>query len=77
MSLVSKDEPLTTSMVHIGYVILKEFESSGEDRLSLTAVTSALKKKKITQYRPIMFALVFLHVAGVVDFKAPYVYRLS
>ncbi|MGZ0172196.1 MAG: hypothetical protein ACKVHE_21855 [Planctomycetales bacterium] len=77
MSLVSKDEPLTTSMIHIGYIVLKEFEASSENRLSLTAITSLLKKKKITQYRPIMFALIFLHVAGVIEFRAPYIYRID
>lgn len=76
MSLVSKDESLTTSMAHIGYLILKEFENLDEDRLSLTAITSRLKQKKITHYRPIMFALIFLHVAGAIDFKAPYIYKL-
>jgi hypothetical protein len=76
MSLVSKDESLTTSMVHVGYLILKEFENTDEDRLSLTAITSRLKQKKITQYRPIIFALIFLHVAGVIDFKAPFIYKL-
>jgi hypothetical protein len=76
MSLVSKDESLTTSMAHIGYLILKEFENAEEDRLSLTAITSGLRQKKIIQYRPIIFALLFLHVAGAIDFKAPYVYKL-
>lgn len=63
-------------MAHVGYVILKEFENADEDRLSLTAITSRLKKKEITQYRPIIFALIFLHVAGAIDFRAPYVYKL-
>ncbi len=76
MSLVSKDEPLTTSVAHIGYLVLKEFEVTKEDRLSLAAITSCLRKKKISQYRPIMFALVFLYAAGTIEFKAPYVYKL-
>lgn len=76
MSLVSKDEPLTTSMVHIGYLILKELESTGEARVSLTTITAHLKKKKITQYRPIMFALIFLHSVGAIEFKAPYIYKM-
>lgn len=76
MSLVSKDEPLTTSVAHIGYLVLKEFEKTNEDRLSLTSITACLKKKDISQYRPIMFALMFLYVAGAIDFKAPYVYKL-
>ncbi len=76
MSLVSKDEPLATSVAHIGYLVLKEFEVTKEDRLSLTAITSCLKKKNICQYRPIMFALVFLYSVGTIEFKAPYIYKL-
>lgn len=76
MSLVSKDEPLSTSMAHIGYIVLREFEATGEERLSLTAITSRLRKKKITGYRPIMFALIFLHLAGIIEFRAPYIYRV-
>ena len=76
MSLVSKDEPLATSMVHIGYLILKELETTEESRVSLTTITSKLKKKKITQYRPIMFALIFLHTVGAIEFKAPYIYKI-
>lgn len=76
MSLVSKDEPLVTSVAHIGYLVLKEFEVVKKDRLSLTSVTARLKKKNIFQYRPIMFALMFLYVAGAIDFKAPYIYKL-
>ncbi len=75
MSLVSKDESLKSSMAHIGYLVLKEFEKTGEDKLSLTAITSLLKKKDIRRYRPVMFALIFLHVAGTIEFKAPYVYK--
>lgn len=76
MSLVSKDESLKSSMAHVGYLVLKEFEKTGEDKLSLTAITSLLKKKNINKYRPIMFALIFLHAAGAIEFKAPYIYKI-
>lgn len=76
MSLVSKDESLKNSMAHVGYLVLKEFERTGEEKLSLTAITSLLKKKKVIKYRPIMFALIFLHSAGAIEFKAPYVYKM-
>ncbi|CAD75554.1 MAG TPA: hypothetical protein DDX19_23980 [Rhodopirellula baltica] len=76
MSLVSKDELLTTSMPHIGYVILKQFEATGGSQLSLTEITSNLKRKHITGYRPIMFALIFLHLAGIIEFRAPFVYKV-
>ena len=76
MSLISKDESLKTSMAHIGYLILKDLEATGENRVSLTALMAELKKKKITQYRPIMFALIFLHSVGAIEFSAPYVYKI-
>lgn len=63
-------------MVNIGYIILKEFERVDEDRLSLVAITSLLKKRKIVQYRPVMFALMFLYSTGAIDFKAPYFYKI-
>jgi len=63
-------------MAHVGYLVLKEFEKTGEDKLSLTAITSLLKKKNINKYRPIMFALIFLHAAGAIEFKAPYIYKI-
>ena len=76
MSLVSKDEMLTTSMVYIGYLILKDLDSATERRVSLTTIMSHLKKQKITQYRPIMFALIFLHSIGAIEFSAPYIYKV-
>jgi hypothetical protein len=76
MSLVSKDEMLSTSMVYIGYLVLKELDSATDRRVSLTFIMSHLKKKKINQYRPIMFALIFLHVIGAIEFSAPYIYKV-
>jgi hypothetical protein len=61
----------------LGYLVLKELEQSREQRVSLTGITSALKKKKVTQYRPIMFGLIFLHTIGAIDFQAPYIYRMK
>jgi hypothetical protein len=76
-SLVSKDEPLKTSMVHVGYLILKRLEKSKGARLSLTEVAAHLAKYGINQSRPMIFALIFLHSAGVIDFAAPYIYKID
>lgn len=77
MPLISKDESIKASMVHIGYIVLKHIGQAGAERVSLTEITSALKKKGITEYRPIMFALYFLHMSGAIDFEAPYIYPLK
>ncbi|MEZ5325939.1 MAG: hypothetical protein R3F19_12865 [Verrucomicrobiales bacterium] len=76
-TLVSKDEPLRTSLVHIGYLIIKELEKAQDQRLSLGELSLKLRKKQVVEYRPIMFALLFLHVTDVIDFHAPYVRLLS
>lgn len=77
MPLISKDEPVRSSVVHIGYIVLKHIDRVGAERLSLTEITGVLKKKDITGYRPIMFALCFLHMSGAIDFVAPYIYPLK
>lgn len=76
-TLVSKDEPLKTSMVHVGYLILKRLEKSQDARLSLTELAAHLAKYGIKQSRPMMFALIFLHSAGVIEFTAPYIYKIE
>jgi hypothetical protein len=72
MPLISKDEPLKTSMVNVGYLIVKHLEAKKDGRASLANVTGALKKHGINRHRPITFALCFLHMAGVIDFTPPH-----
>ena len=74
-TLVSKDEPLKSSMVHVGYLILRKLEKAEDGRLSLTEIAAHLAKHGIKRSRPMVFALIFLHVAGVIEFKAPYIYK--
>lgn len=76
-SLVSKDEPLKSSMVYVGYLILKRLEKSKDGRASLTELSSDLAKHGITKSRPMTIGLIFLHLSGAIDFKAPYIYRIS
>lgn len=76
-SLVSKDEPLKTSMVHVGYLILKKLERARDGRLSLTEIAAHLADHGVNKSRPMMFALIFLHSAGIIGFTAPYIYKLA
>lgn len=75
-ALISKDEPLNTSMPYVGYLILKRLDASDDERLSLADVAKSLAKAGVKRSRPMMFGLMFLHLAGIVDFKAPYIYKL-
>ena len=75
-TLVSKDESLKSSMVHVGYLILKLMDKSENGRLSLTEIAKTLAKHEIKQSRTMIFALIFLHSTGAIEFTAPYVYRV-
>ena len=76
-SLVSKDEPLKASIVHVGYLILKKLEKTESGRMSLTECAAYLVKHGVTKSRPMTFSLIFLYVSGLIDFKAPYLYKVK
>lgn len=76
-SLVSKDEAMKASMVYVGYIVLKRLEKSRDGRASLTEISTDLAKHGITKSRPMTIGLLFLHLAGAIEFRAPYVYRSS
>lgn len=76
-TLVSKDENMKTSIVYVGALVLKALEKAPDGRLSLTALAKTLKSHGINKSRPMTFALMFLHLAGIIDFQAPYIYKLA
>ena len=76
-SLISKDEQIKTSVVYVGYLILKELKKHSDSKVSIFDVSEMLKKRNIVHYRQIIFALMFLHSCGVIDFKEPYIYKTA
>jgi hypothetical protein len=75
--LISKDEQIKTSVVYVGYLILKELKKHSDSKVSIFDVSEMLKKRNIVHYRQIIFALMFLHSCGVIDFKEPYIYKTT
>ena len=73
--LISKDEKIKTSVVYVGYIILKELKKNSSDKVSIFEIVDALKKRNITHSRQIIFGLMFLHSCGIIDFKEPYIYK--
>lgn len=74
--IISHDQSIKLSSVYLSYIILKILK--GKERISILELYSALKKKDISfQYKPTMYALVFLHMSGIVDFNSPYIYNLK
>jgi hypothetical protein len=74
-SLISKDEQIKTSVVYVGYLILKDLKRHKDNKVSIFDLTEMLKKRNIIHYRQIIFALMFLHSCGIIDFKEPYIYK--
>ena len=75
-SLISKDEEIKSSMVNLGYLILKKLKGKKDDKISIFEVAETLKKHGLVHSRQLMFALMFLYSLGIVDFKAPYIYKI-
>jgi hypothetical protein len=76
--LISKDEKIKTSVVYVGYLVLKELKKTKEDeKVSIFDIVDRLKIYKITHYRQIVFALMFLHSCGLIDFNESYIYKLK
>ena len=74
-SLISKDEQIKTSVVYVGYLILKELRKHKDNKVSIFDLTEMLKKRNVMHYRQIIFALMFLHSCGIIDFREPYIYK--
>lgn len=72
--LVSKDEPLQTSMPNVGFLVLRYLERQPDRRATLGSIAKELRKHDVTHYRPLIFGLVFLHSIDAVSFDAPYFY---
>lgn len=75
--LISKDGEIKTSSVYVGYLILKELKKKKDDKISIYDIGAALKKEGITHGSQFLFGLVFLYSTGVIEFKEPYVYKVS
>jgi len=75
-SLISKDEEIKSSVVNLGYLILKKLKGKKDDKISIFEVAETLKKHGLVHGRQLMFALMFLYSLGIVDFKAPYIYKI-
>ena len=72
--LISKDENITSSVVYLGFLILKELKT--KNKLSIFDITQTLKKNSSVNYRQLTFSLMFIFSSGVIDVKSPYIYKI-
>ena len=75
--LVSKDEPLQTSMPNVGFLVLRYLEKQPDKRATLGSIAKELRRHEVSHYRPLIFGLVFLHSIDALSFEAPYFYLTS
>lgn len=76
-ALISKDETIKTSPTYIGYLILKEMKRIKKDKISIYDIGATLKKQGIIHGSQFVLAMSFLYSTGIIDFKEPYIYRVT
>lgn len=74
--ILSKNTKITTSPAYLGYIILKRIRKSKEEKVMIYEIVEAIKSELgIVHYRQLLFALLFLHQSGIIDFAEPYIYK--
>lgn len=71
-NLISKDEPVQSSAVYTGYIILKAIREKGDSRVSIGEAAKALRAHGILHSRSMMFGMLFLFSTGVIQLDPPY-----
>lgn len=71
--LVSSSQNMKTSSTYIGYLILKMFDKTKRDKISIYNVAEELKKENISSSRQLLFGLTFLYSTGIIKFEEPYI----
>ena len=75
MIMINKDENIKTSPSYIGYLILQHLKSRNKEKVMVYEIVEWLREEfGLVHYRQLLFALVFLYEAGIIDFAEPYIY---
>lgn len=74
--MITKDEKVKASSPYLGFLILKKLAKAKEEKLMLDEVVLNLKQEMVAiNHRQIIFSLIFLYQAGVIEFAEPYIYK--
>lgn len=75
IQLFEKNSYITNSSVYLGYLILKKIIKSKSDRkVSIFKVVKMVSDLNPTcNAKQVIFALMFLYVAGLIEFNSPYI----
>ena len=67
--MMANSNTLKSSAMYIGYLILKEIQKQGRDKVSIYDVSKALKKSGISSSRQLVLGLSFLYSVNIVEFE--------
>ena len=67
--MIANSNALKSSAMYIGYLILKEIQKQGRDKVSIYDVSKALKKNGISSSRQLVLGLSFLYSVNIVEFE--------
>lgn len=67
--MMANSNALKSSAMYIGYLILKEIQKQGRDKVSIYDVSKALKKSGISSSRQLVLGLSFLYSVNIVEFE--------
>lgn len=73
--LVSKYEDIRKSIPYLGYLVLKKLQKDNE--LSIYDIFDLYKKNGVTNYRQIIFPLIFLNSLGLIEFDEPNIRKIE
>jgi len=74
-NLFTKDEDLLKSAPFIGSEILKQLQSSNDDRVSIFDLAKNLRKTNKITARSIYYGMLFLYSLDLVEFDEPYLIK--
>lgn len=67
--MMANSNALKSSVMYIGYLILKEVQRQGTSKISIYDVSKALKRAGVTNSRQLILGLSFLYSVNVVEFE--------
>lgn len=67
--MVASSNSIKSSVMYIGYLILKEIKVQNADKVSIYDISRALKRKGVNSSRQLVLGLSFLYSVDVVEFE--------
>jgi hypothetical protein len=67
--MVANSNDIKSSVMYIGYLILKEIKEKNTEKVSIYDISRVLKRKGISSSRQLVLGLSFLYSVDIVEFE--------